>query len=166
MANIKISALPVATVLNDGDDFPVVQSGVTKQVSADIILDAAEARVANTFGEGLVTLPAFLNAFAQDGTTPVKVIVAGFENKAVYFRGLIDCSAVTFTPGSFVQAFRLPSNARPKVISMFPVVGLYNAIGICAVHPDGYVYFKNVTGDLTDSGLIDLANVHFYIDPF
>lgn len=166
MANKKITDLPVATTISGSELFEGVQSGTSKQFSADLILDTAETRTANTFGEGLVTLSALENNFALDGTIPLKVIIAGFENKAVYFRGLIDCSLVTFSPGSFVRAFRLPSNARPKIISMFPVIGAYEAIGICAVHPDGYVYFKNLTGDLTSTGVIDCASVSYYIDPF
>lgn len=166
MANIKISALPSATTINGADLHVIVQGGVTKKISDSVLQNAANANIDNLFGEGYSEPSTFFNGFAQDPTTPLKVVITGHNNKAVYFRGLLDCSLVTFTPGTFVQAFRLPTNARPKVISHFPIIGLYDAIGICAVHPDGYVYFKNLTGDLSTSGIIDLANISFYIDPF
>jgi len=162
----KISTLPVATTISDSVVFPGVQSGVTKQFSTDLILDSAEARTANTFGEGFHQPSTFYNNFTQHPTTPLKVWLTGFNNKAIYFRGQLDCSLVTFTPNLFIQAFRLPTNTRPTVILQFPVIGNYDAIGICSVHPDGYVYFKNLTGNLLDSGVIDLANVSYYIDPF
>jgi len=161
----KISALPAATAANDADVFPIVQSGTTKKVTIDLLLDAADTRVANTFGEGFHEPSTFTNNFEQHPTIPLKVYVTGFEQKAIYFRGHLDCSLVTFTPGAFSQAFRLPTLMRPVVILYFLVPGLYEAIGLCSVHPDGYVYFKNLTGDLVDSGVIDLAGVNYYIDP-
>ncbi len=30
------------------------------------------------------------------------------------------------------------------LVALLPVIGNYDAIGICSVHPDGYVYFKNL----------------------
>lgn len=166
MANIKISALPTASAIADANIIPIVQSGVTKTTTVDLLLDAAEARTNNTFGEGYHEPATLTNGFAQDATTPLKVVIAGFNNNAVYFRGLLDCSLVTFTPGVFIQAFRLPTNCRPVVTSYFPVIGLYEAIGLCAIHTDGYVYLRNLTGELLDSGIIDFANIHYYRDPF
>lgn len=37
MANVKISELPVATSLSNGDSFPVVQGGVTKQAARSVL---------------------------------------------------------------------------------------------------------------------------------
>ena len=37
MANVKISELPIATSLSDGDSFPVVQGGVTKQAARSVL---------------------------------------------------------------------------------------------------------------------------------
>jgi len=167
MANKKISQTPSTSTLGSSDLFVVVQGGITKNITSQNVLDTSVTPlIDNTFGEGNVTLSSLSNGFVQDATNPLKVIIAGYNNHAVYFRGKLDCSLVTFTPGSFVQAFRLPSNARPKVISHFPVIGEIDALGICAVHPDGYVYFKNLVSDLTITGVIDLANVNYYIDPF
>lgn len=167
MANKKISETPSTSTIGAADLYVIVQGGVTKHITQQNMLNTSVTPlIDNTFGEGSVTLSALSNGFVQDATTPLKVIIAGYNNLAVYFRGRLDCSLVTFTPGSFVQALRLPSNARPKVISNFPVIGENEAIGICSVHPDGYIYFKNLVGDLTTTGVIDLANVHYYIDPF
>ena len=167
MANIKISELPDVSTLTSSDTFPVVQGGVTKEASINKILDLTLAQTATTFGEGAHTPSVFTNNFAQDATTPLKIWLTGFESKHICWSGILDCSLVTFPSNTFVQMFRLPATYyRPTKILYFPVVGLYSAIGLCAVHPDGYVYVKNLTGDLLDSGLIDFSNVSYYVDPF
>ena len=162
----KFTDLPVATTFGDADQFAAVQGGVSKSYTGDLILDAADARTANIFGEGYHQPFSFTNGFVQHPTTPLRAYVTGFQHKAIYLKGMLDCSLVTFTPGSLIQAFRLPSLFRPLVTMHFPVIGLYDAIGICVIQTDGYVYFKNIVGDLLDSGVIDLANVQYYNDPF
>lgn len=165
--SVKISNLPAATVVADADLIPIVQSGTTKKTTVDLILDQSDARVSNTFGEGSASFSSTLeNNFSLPGTNPLVVIVAGYNNNAVYFRGTLDCSLVTFSGSTFVRAFRLPSPARPISNMHFTVVSEAEAIGICKVQSDGYVYIKNVTGNLVTSGIIDFGNVSFYRDPF
>ena len=163
----KIIELPIATTVANGDLHVILQGGITKQVTHDIILDSAELRTDNTFGEGLIVPTVFTNGFQQAATNTLQVVIAGYKNRAVYFRGNLDCSAVTFTPGTFTQAFRLPSNARPKVESTFFVSGSYGAaIGLCKIDVDGYVYFKNNIENLMVQGIIIMSAINYYIDPF
>lgn len=167
MANIKISALPVATDINEADLHVIVQNGVTKRVTHDIVLDSSEERTDNTFGEGLHVPSVFTNGFQAASTDPLHIIIAGYKNRAVYFRGNVECDLVTFVPGTFTQAFRLPSNIRPKVESTFFVSGSYGgAIGLCKIDVDGYVHFKNVIADLMTQGIITMSSINYYIDPF
>lgn len=163
----KIIELPIATTVANGDLHVILQGGITKQVTHDIILDSAELRTDNTFGEGLIVPTVFTNGFQQAATDTLHIIIAGYNNRSVYFRGNLDCSAVTFTPGVFMQAFRLPSNARPKVTSTFFVSGSYGAaIGLCKIDVDGYVYFKNNIEELMVQGIITMSAINYYIDPF
>ena len=166
MANKKVTETPLATTVADADYHLLVQGGVTKHISHANILVSTAAQTANTFGEGSHDPSTFTNSFDQHATTPLKVVVAGLDNKAVYFRGQLDCSMVTFTPGSFVSAFRLATICRPKVNSHFLVPGLYDSIAICAIHTDGFVYFQNLVGDVSINGVIDLSTIHYYKDPF
>ena len=163
----QIHELPTASTIAEADYHIISQGGITKKVTQDVILDSTEIRTDNTFGEGLIVPTVFTNGFQQAATNTLHVVIAGYKNRAVYFRGNLDCSAVTFTPGTFTQAFRLPSNARPKVESTFFVSGSYGAaIALCKIDADGYVYFKNNIENLMVQGIIIMSAINYYIDPF
>ena len=164
--SVKISNLTAATTVADADLIPIVQGGTTKKATLDLVLDQADARVDNTFGEGSSNFSSTLeNNFDLPVSNPLKIIIAGYDNKAVYFRGQLDCSLVTFTPNTFIRAFRLNSNARPISNMYFPICS-ENSVAMCKVQSDGYVYIKDVTGDIGADGIIDLGNVSYYRDPF
>lgn len=164
--SVKISALPAATALTGTEVFPVVQGGTTKKSTITQVLDAVDTNISNMFGEGFHEPSVFTNSFAQGVTVPGKIWQTGYNGRAIYFRGTIDCSLVTFTPGSYIQAFRLPNAYRPMVTLNFPVFSPNDAVGVCQIQNDGYVYFKNVTGDMAISGIIDMASISYYVDPF
>lgn len=128
--------------------------------------------VDNTFGEGFAQpgtpgIPSgttYQNGFAPHTTYPLRVFSTGYNNKMIVFRGMVDCSGVTFTPGSFIHVFTLPAALRPPIQQHFLVVGLYTSIATCAVHPDGKVYLMNgVAGtDVMVNGIVDLSAVCYY----
>ena len=89
----KIIELPIATTVANGDLHVILQGGITKQVTHDIILDSAELRTDNTFGEGLIVPTVFTNGFQQAATDTLHIIIAGYNNRSVYFRGNLDCKA-------------------------------------------------------------------------
>ena len=61
MANVKISALPVASNVASADTFPFVQGAVTKQVTRDVLMELVSA------GAGTASLPSY--TFAGDADT-------------------------------------------------------------------------------------------------
>lgn len=70
MANIKISALPAATFVNDADLIPIVQSGVTKKVTPAILLENlwAETTAINGLIDGILATPASSSLYTSSGT--------------------------------------------------------------------------------------------------
>lgn len=170
MANTKISALPAATTINDADLEPIVQGGVTKQITHANKMLSVQTLIDSNFGEAYVEPPAnpgstaFSNGFLQPAQNKLRVYGTGYGLQQVFFRGQLDCSAVTFTPGTFMEVFRLTTPLRPKIEMFFPVIGLYDAIGVCQVSTDGRVYLKNSVGDLLDSGLVDFSNISYFVN--
>ena len=71
MANVKISELPVATSLSNGDSFPVVQGGVTKQVTKAVVFDGPAMT-------GAPTAPT-----AAPGTNTTQIATTAFVAAAV-----------------------------------------------------------------------------------
>lgn len=128
-----------------------------------------QALVDNIFGEGYVQpgspgVPSgttYSNSFVA-ATPPLKVFITGYNGRLVVFRGMVNCSSVTFPPGTFVKIFTLPANARPAVPQYFTVVGLYDAIGVVSVLANGDVSLKALYGNLLTSGIVDLSTISFY----
>jgi hypothetical protein len=123
----------------------------------------------NTFGEGYIQpgtpgVPSgtnYFNSFAA-ATPPLRVFVTGYNNRTIFFRGMVDCSGVTFPPGSFVHVFTLTALARPSVTHNFLVYGLYDAIGAVTIFSNGEVHLKPVVGDLMTSGIVDFSGISYY----
>ena len=165
-SNVQGSYLQNANNLNDLDNVAAARSNLGVLSSSQ-----TQSLVDTTFVEGFV-LPGspgvpsgttYQNGFVA-ATPPLKVIISGYNQRHISFRGLVDCGGVTFPAGTFVHVFTLPSYARPTVVHYFPVVGLYAALGLCSVNPDGKVYVMNgMVGDLMDSGIVDFSNVNYYI---
>lgn len=173
MANIKISALPTATSVNNADTIPLVQSGATKKVTVDTLLDTADARVTSTltneFSGGSIT-PTMLNSFAV-GSIPIKIFTVGYESRYVYFVGSVDTSAAGISGTNVPKImFRLPVNARPKselrffcatmnngTVAAVPTIGI-GTDGYVTIYPSGYTY----TGTSAD---INLAAISYFISP-
>lgn len=70
MANVKISALPTATFVNDADLIPIVQSGVTKKVTPAIFLQNvwAETTAINGLIDGILAAPSSPSPYTASGT--------------------------------------------------------------------------------------------------
>lgn len=69
MANVKISALPTATFVNDADLIPIVQSGVTKKVTPAILLENvwAETTAINGLIDSILGAPATASLYTASG---------------------------------------------------------------------------------------------------
>lgn len=164
--NVQGSYLSSANNLSD------VANVATARDNLDVLSETeTQQLIDDTFGEGFIQpgtpgIPSgttYQNSFVAHPTTPLRVFATGYNNKMIVFRGMVDCSGVTFTPGTFVQVFTLTALARPPIQQHFLVAGLYGAIGLCAVHPDGKVYLMNgMVGDLLASGIVDFSPVSYY----
>lgn len=123
----------------------------------------------NTFGEGYIQpgspgVPpgnVYYNSFVE-ATPALRVFATGYNGRNIFFRGMIDCSGVTFPPGSFVHVFTLSSNFRPPVVIYSLVYGLYEAIGVVAIFTNGEVHLKPLVGDLQTSGIVDFSSISYY----
>lgn len=122
----------------------------------------------NLFGEGYAQpgtpgIPSgttYQNSFVA-GAIPLKIYAGGYNNKFVFFRGTVDCSAVTLPGGTSVLIVTLPTLYRPAVDHNFLVLGLYAAIGVLTVKSNGQVLLRSHTGDLQTSGIVDLSSVSY-----
>jgi len=163
--NVQGSYLGAANNLSDVANAATARNnlGVLSETEVQQLID-------NTFGEGYIQpgtpgIPSgttYQNGFVA-AASPLRVFATGYNNKMIVFRGMVDCSAVTFPPGTFVHVFTLTPLARPPIIQHFLVPGLYGAIGLCAVLTDGKVYLMNgMVGDLLASGIVDFSPVSYY----
>lgn len=159
-----------ATHLTAANNLSDVENTATALNNLGVLSEAeTQQLVDNTFGEGFIQpgtpgIPSgttFFNGFAS-GTPALRVFTTGYNNRTIFFRGLVDCSSVTFPPGSFVHVFTLTTSARPSVTHSFLVFGLYDAIGVVSVFPNGEVHLKPLVGDLLTSGLVDFSSVSYY----
>ena len=163
-ANQESSTLLAANNLADLTNVPAALNnlGVLSETETQQLID-------NTFGEGYIQpgtpgIPSgtnYFNGFAA-ATPPLRVFVTGYNNRTIFFRGMVDCSGVTFPPGSFVHVFTLTPLARPSVTHNFLVYGLYDAIGAVTIFSNGEVHLKPVVGDLLTSGIVDFSSISYY----
>lgn len=147
----------VASVSTARDNLGILSEAETNQLIDNLFVEASIRP------PSLPPIP-FQNGFVN-GASPLQMWCHGYHRRSINFRGQLDCSGVTFPSGQFVEILTMTTPFRPRVILHFPVIGLYGAIGLCAVHPDGKVYVKNLYGNLLDSGIIDFANVSYFIEP-
>ena len=168
MPNIKISALASATVANNADTLAIVQSGITKKITVDVLLDTSDARttviLTNEFSGGFHT-PTLLNEFTV-GATPIKIFGVGYQQAQVYFSGALQCEGVVI-PSTGLIAFRLPTPYRSKAPLRYSVITsdgdsfIYCGIEV-RIDGNVVVYPNGVTPAGTQSEL-NLAPISYYI---
>lgn len=165
-SNVQGSYLASANNLND------VADAASARANLDVLSEGEVVQlIYNTFAEGYIMpgspgVPPGTNY--QSGfvaaADPLKVYICGLDSKQVFFRGMVDVSGYTFSPGTFAHVFTLTAPFRPPHTVHFPVVGLYAAIGLVSIQPDGKVYLMNgMVGDLQTSGIVDFSNISYTV---
>lgn len=127
MSTVKISELPVATPIQGADLVPIVQSGVTKQATANQVRDLAGViSVSGLVGywplNGFPTVSGYafdLSGTENHGTRYGGIIVDGILGKALSFNGstdyvLLDKTKFTHT-GAFSFAVWVQGKARSAI---------------------------------------------------
>lgn len=129
MANVKISALPIAsTPLTGAELVPIVQSGVTSQTTVDNMLNP----LAETNGSALIGyLPAGTNAELTTVQAKLREIVSVEDFGAVGDGVTNDSTAIQSTVDSFPQDTQVSGHANTAGLArgafIFPSGGQYNS---------------------------------------
>lgn len=176
MADVKISALPVATTINDVDLLVIVQGGTTKSILNSVIKadTLAAVNIAASFAETIHTPVTFQNGFTStpiSGQRMLRVAAAGYNQKFVQFKGVLNCTSATFAVSNPTEIFTLPVAYRPKVTLQFPVYSLTTvtaggdptATGVVTIVEGGQVYLNVLTGNFQTADVVDFSNINYYI---
>ena len=162
MANVKISALPASTTPLTGTELvPIVQSGVTKQVSVDN-LTIGKAVTANNFVTQGATSRIDIDSSGTGGTGGYDLLSIQSTNSVETTIGALGSSSLGYAGTYSNHPFRLITNNIERM-RVDAVGNIYGASGSTTM-TSGFFYIPSAGGAPTGTPTAVTGHVPMYYD--